>query len=274
MSTGTHLCALSSGTEHARISLDFLQEGLRRGDRCLWLVDDPGLARMLDPGARQSTNRSCSESDLHSARDVCVRAGRFSADRMTSFLRDRADLSAEDGFPRLRVMMEMDWLGRQSRAPNDLVLYETAVEHVVSQMAAVVLCLYDLHSFGVNMLATALTTHETVFVDGSMLVNPDYRVGEGQGAANPTDEAQGSPGGDQNRRTHRATADDPWHSLTDSELRIVAHVVAGLTNREMARRLVVSRHTVDAHLKHIFVKLGIHTRVELTVLALRHDRND
>jgi DNA-binding CsgD family transcriptional regulator len=32
----------------------------------------------------------------------------------------------------------------------------------------------------------------------------------------------------------------------------------------------VSRHTVDAHLKHIYVKLDIHKRVELTVLALRH----
>jgi DNA-binding CsgD family transcriptional regulator len=38
----------------------------------------------------------------------------------------------------------------------------------------------------------------------------------------------------------------------------------------MAAALVVSRHTVDAHLKHIYIKLGIHTRVELTVLALEH----
>jgi len=29
-------------------------------------------------------------------------------------------------------------------------------------------------------------------------------------------------------------------------------------------------HTVDAHLKHIYTKLDIHSRVELTVLALQH----
>ncbi len=171
-------------------------------------------------------------------------------------------------------MVEMDWLVGRGRALNDLLLYESAVEHVVSQVPAVVLCVYDLHSFTVDMLAAVLTMHQTVFVNGSMLLNPHYRAGGGQGAPILTDEAQGSPAGAKRRQRHQTTADDPWFSLTDSELRIVDHVVAGLTNREVALLLVVSRHTVDAHLKHIFNKLGIHTRVELTVLALQHVDED
>jgi DNA-binding CsgD family transcriptional regulator len=47
-------------------------------------------------------------------------------------------------------------------------------------------------------------------------------------------------------------------------------VASGMTNRAMAEELIVSPHTVDAHLKHMYVKLGIHSRVELTVLALEH----
>jgi len=43
-----------------------------------------------------------------------------------------------------------------------------------------------------------------------------------------------------------------------------------MTNRSIAEKLYLSRHTVDAHLKHVYVKLDIHSRVELTVLALRH----
>lgn len=42
----------------------------------------------------------------------------------------------------------------------------------------------------------------------------------------------------------------------------------GLTNRAIADRLFVSVHTVNTHMKHIFTKLGINTRVELTRLAI------
>jgi DNA-binding CsgD family transcriptional regulator len=43
-----------------------------------------------------------------------------------------------------------------------------------------------------------------------------------------------------------------------------------MTNRRIAEQLHLSRHTVDAHLKHFYLKLDIHSRVELTVLALQH----
>ena len=67
-----------------------------------------------------------------------------------------------------------------------------------------------------------------------------------------------------------ARGPDPWPSLTPSELRIAGFVAKGLKNKDIAHRLFVSSHTVDAHLKHMFTKLGIHSRVELTVLTMQH----
>ena len=64
--------------------------------------------------------------------------------------------------------------------------------------------------------------------------------------------------------------DHGWASLTDGELRVVAAVAQGMSNRSIAKELHLSRHTVDAHLKHVYLKLDIHSRVELTVLALQH----
>jgi DNA-binding CsgD family transcriptional regulator len=65
-------------------------------------------------------------------------------------------------------------------------------------------------------------------------------------------------------------ADQGWASLTDGELRVVAFVAQGVSNRGIAEELELSRHTVDAHLKHVYLKLDIHSRVQLTVLALQH----
>jgi DNA-binding CsgD family transcriptional regulator len=52
-------------------------------------------------------------------------------------------------------------------------------------------------------------------------------------------------------------------SLTDTERSIANLVAEGLTNRQIAERVFVSRHTVDFHLRSIFRKVGVATRVEL-----------
>ena len=58
-----------------------------------------------------------------------------------------------------------------------------------------------------------------------------------------------------------------WAALTASELTVARLVAEGLTNREVAERLFVSPHTVNSHLRHVFLKLGIGSRVELARVA-------
>jgi predicted ATPase/DNA-binding CsgD family transcriptional regulator len=55
--------------------------------------------------------------------------------------------------------------------------------------------------------------------------------------------------------------------LTAREREIAIHVADGLTNRQVAEKLFISRRTVDAHLEHIFGKLGITSRVMLAIHA-------
>ena len=54
-----------------------------------------------------------------------------------------------------------------------------------------------------------------------------------------------------------------WPELTASELAVVRLVTQGATDREVAQRLYISAHTVNSHLRHVFAKLGIRSRVEL-----------
>src|SRR4051812_38014980 len=58
-----------------------------------------------------------------------------------------------------------------------------------------------------------------------------------------------------------------WDSLTDAERRVAELVAEGLTNQQTGGRLFVSRHTVDFHLRQIFRKLGISSRVELAAVV-------
>ncbi len=55
-----------------------------------------------------------------------------------------------------------------------------------------------------------------------------------------------------------------WESLSDAELQVARLAAAGCTNRGIADRLFVSPNTVNTHLRHVFDKLEIRSRVELT----------
>jgi DNA-binding NarL/FixJ family response regulator len=61
-----------------------------------------------------------------------------------------------------------------------------------------------------------------------------------------------------------------WENLRSSELGIAELVAEGLTNREIAARIFVSPHTVDFHLRQIYRKLSITSRIGLTRLVLQH----
>lgn len=77
------------------------------------------------------------------------------------------------------------------------------------------------------------------------------------------------------RRRSAGTSGRPdtgWAAMTDSELAVARLVAQGLTNRDVAERLFVSPHTVNSHLRQIFTKLQINSRVALTRLADDHDR--
>jgi len=57
----------------------------------------------------------------------------------------------------------------------------------------------------------------------------------------------------------------PTH-LTDNERRVAELAAGGLTNREIAARLFISRRTVEANLSRAYSKLGVRTRTELARL--------
>jgi DNA-binding CsgD family transcriptional regulator len=272
VSSGTHFCALYSGpAERDQLLFPFLDEGLRHGDKCLCLIDDvePALVRdrvVGQPGPEHS--RRSAQLDVERARDAYLRSGEFSVEDMVQFLSESVDAAVATDFDLLRAVGEMSWVLPWSPG-CDLFLYESALNRAVKQVPAIFMCLYDLKKFGADMLVEVLRTHPTVLLDRTVIDNPyyvdptEYLAAASAAAAGRYPLVKVDTDGDQG-------VDDGWASLTHAELRISSRVSRGITNRMIAEDLCVSRHTVDAHLKHIYLKLDIHSRVELTVLALQH----
>ena len=61
----------------------------------------------------------------------------------------------------------------------------------------------------------------------------------------------------------------PPPRLTDREMEVLKLVAKGMNNRDIARELFISEHTVKNHVRNILEKLQIHSRMEAVMIALR-----
>lgn len=67
-----------------------------------------------------------------------------------------------------------------------------------------------------------------------------------------------------NQVTHRN------FGLTPREIEVIATIVAGYSNLDIAEKFSLSEHTVKHHIGHIFDKLGVSNRLELALFAVNH----
>lgn len=67
-----------------------------------------------------------------------------------------------------------------------------------------------------------------------------------------------------------APAPEPSEALSEREAEIVRLLAQGLTNKDIAQTLILSVRTVEAHLRSVFAKLGVRSRTEAALWAVRH----
>lgn len=64
--------------------------------------------------------------------------------------------------------------------------------------------------------------------------------------------------------------DNPAEALSEREQEVLRLLARGLTNKDIAQTLILSVRTIEGHLRSIFAKLGLGSRTEAALWAIRH----
>src|SRR6476659_10876080 len=92
------------------------------------------------------------------------------------------------------------------------------------------------------------------------LGDSDFDAAWAEGAALSTEEAIAYALRGRGERKRPSTG---WDSLTPTEVDVVRLVAEGIPNKDIATRLFVSPRTVQSHLRHVYNKVGLTSRVQL-----------
>jgi predicted ATPase/DNA-binding CsgD family transcriptional regulator len=176
------------------------------------------------------------------------------ADRVWRRLTARAE-TTEPRFGLMPLHAERDLAERRARAALGAAAYEA--EHTAGAGLSTV-----------DAVACALLAPDGPLLGDLLAADPGAgRPGPGHPApgASPPSEGSTPPG-----EARPEAARPGWEVLTPREREVAALIAAGLTNKDIAARLVVSKRTVDAHVEHILGKLGYSSRLQVASLARRN----
>ena len=85
--------------------------------------------------------------------------GELEPERMFAMFRQEAAMAREEGYDRLRVAADMDWLLPAIRSFDEALRFEILLDRFVSEIDATVLCAYRRSSFGPDTILGVLCTH-------------------------------------------------------------------------------------------------------------------
>jgi len=148
----------------------------------------------------------------------------------------------------------------ESAAPVRTILLTAAIER------ADVLRALQAGAYGIVLKDSAT---EVLFRSIRAVVNGQYWIGSEAIADLVAVLQQVRKDADQEHKTSNNR-----YRLTRREHEVVAAIVAGSTNRDIARQLGVTEDTVKHHVTNVFDKLGVSNRLELAMFAINHNLVD
>jgi hypothetical protein len=173
-----HVCAFFNGPdEEQRVLKPFIREGLVRGEKSLHIIDPQDregyLGRLRASEIPVDDSMATGQLEVVSWDNAHVRNGRFDQYAMLSWA-DNALANNAAEYPRTRIVAHMEWALLDLPGVEDLLEYETRVNHMLSKHDAPVICAYDTTKFGANVAMDVMRTHPLVIIGGVLQENPFF----------------------------------------------------------------------------------------------------
>lgn len=174
-----HVCAFfNSKEEEYRVLMPFIKEGFERGERAFHVVDPQHrpthLKRLGEAGVRVEEAESRGQLEVRRWQEAYLRDGHFDQGRMIELIQQVLREGKARGFPLTRLVANMEWALEDRPGVDDIVEYESRLNHVLPRYDDVVVCTYDLAKFNATVVMDILRTHPMVIIGGILQENPFY----------------------------------------------------------------------------------------------------
>lgn len=174
-----HICAFfHSKEEEYRTLIDFIKEGLEQNERAVHIVDikarDQHLKRLESEGIPVDEARQQRKLEVICWEDAYLKDGYFDQDRQLRLLEGILTDGHQRGFRMTRLVANMEWALEDKSGVEDIVAYESRLNHILPQYEDPVICTYDLSRFSAGIAMDILRTHPAVLIGGVLQENPFY----------------------------------------------------------------------------------------------------
>jgi len=174
-----HICAFFNSTdEEHRVLRSFLKDGFDQGERAFHIVDpelrEDHLKRLAEAGIDVQKGMDSGQLEVLPWQDAYLREGKFDQNAMLALMEEVLRSGAAIGYPLTRLLAHMEWALLDKADVNDLLEYETRLNHMLPKYNDPVICTYDLSKFGASLAMDIMRTHPVVIIGGVLQENPFF----------------------------------------------------------------------------------------------------
>lgn len=175
-----HICAFfDSREEEYDTLLPFFKEAIDQGEKNLHILNpeliDDHRDRLAQSGIDVPHCEACGQLEMLPWRKAYLdENGAFVKERMLATVDVVCKTAIDHGYPRLRIMGNMDWVFAGIPGAEDILEYEAEVNEVLQRNRQPAICVYDIAKLSGSMMMDLLRTHPLTLINGVVQENPFF----------------------------------------------------------------------------------------------------